>query len=35
MKIDPDAQQTVAFGIVLFLVLIGMGGCFHLIGSAS
>lgn len=35
MKIDPEAQQMVAFGLVLFLVLIGMGGCFHLIGSAS
>lgn len=33
MKIDPGAQQMLAMGVMLFLVLIGLGGCFHLIGS--
>lgn len=32
MKIDKEVQLLVAFGILIFLVCIGIGGCAHLAG---
>lgn len=32
MKIDDEAQQLVALGILILLICIGIGGCAHLAG---